>query len=60
MDKCRDTFLDHFARLGVFNKVLCLAGPPVDEEDGAKSRDEKVCVYLIFVRLLICSEINLL
>ena len=46
MDKCRDTFLDHFARLGVFNKVLCLAGPPVDEEDGAKSRDDKVCVHL--------------
>ncbi len=45
MDKCRETFLDRFARLGVFNKVLCLAGPPMSEEDGAKSRDEKVRVH---------------
>lgn len=27
MNKAQDIFLDHFARLGVFSKVLQLAGP---------------------------------
>lgn len=31
MSKSRDTFLDHFARLGVFSKVLSLAGPQQEE-----------------------------
>lgn len=28
MVKAQDTFLDHFARLGIFSKVQALAGPP--------------------------------
>ncbi len=40
MTKCQDVFLDHFARLGIFNKVLSLAGPP-DEDLGAKAIEEK-------------------
>ena len=42
MVKCQELFLDHFARLGVFSKVLSLAGPPPEEEDGAKAKDDKV------------------
>ena len=33
-------FLDNFARLGLFGKVLSLAGPPEDE--GAVGNNEKV------------------
>ena len=54
MQKSPDTFLDHFARLGVFNMVHSLAGPPPedeDEEDGddARINDKKVsrCVVLV-------------
>ena len=46
MTKSPQVFLDHFARLGVFNKVLGLAGPPPEEEEenGARGRaDDKVC-----------------
>lgn len=39
--KARDIFLDHFARLGVFSKVLTLAGPP-EIEDEVKNQDEGV------------------
>lgn len=33
MNKLRETFLDNFARLGIFNMVYALAGPPTDEEE---------------------------
>jgi hypothetical protein len=53
MQKSPDTFLDHFARLGVFNMVHSLAGPPQDEdedeEDGGEDtriNDKKVRVVL--------------
>ncbi|GAB6021555.1 hypothetical protein CHUAL_004153 [Chamberlinius hualienensis] len=36
MVKTKDVFLDHFARLGVFSKVLSLAGPPEVEDDYKK------------------------
>jgi len=41
--KAQDIFLDHFARLGVFSKVLQLAGPPepvqtVSKEDPVVSK----------------------
>ncbi|KAG5887757.1 E3 ubiquitin-protein ligase Ufd4 [Gonioctena quinquepunctata] len=32
MGKSQDVFLDHFARLGIFTKVLALAGPPEAQE----------------------------
>lgn len=32
MIKAQDIFLDHFARLGVFSKVLALAGPQDAQE----------------------------
>ncbi|XP_074030515.1 ubiquitin fusion-degradation 4-like isoform X2 [Leptinotarsa decemlineata] len=32
MAKSQDLFLDHFARLGIFTKVLALAGPPETQE----------------------------
>ena len=44
MQKNPDTFLDHFARLGVFNMVNSLAGPPPEdeeEEDGDDRISEK-------------------
>ena len=45
MQKSPDLFLDHFARLGVFNKVLQLAGPEEEEEEeeaaaAAKSKEQ--------------------
>ena len=32
MSKGQELFLDHFARLGVFNMVHSMAGPPPDDE----------------------------
>lgn len=42
MERCPDVYLDHFARLGVFNKVLAIAGPPLEEEEGATAKEDKV------------------
>ena len=33
MSKSAPTFLDHFARLGIYNKVLLLAKPTTEEDD---------------------------
>ena len=41
MNKDGDLFLEHFARLGVFNKVLTLAGPS-EEDTGCRGKEEKV------------------
>ena len=41
MLKSRDSFLDYFAQLGIFRKVLNLCGPQSDdEEDKVTSRHE--------------------
>ncbi|OWF47209.1 E3 ubiquitin-protein ligase HECTD1 [Mizuhopecten yessoensis] len=40
MSKNQDTFLEHFARLGLFGRVLSLAGP-MDEEEGATAKEDK-------------------
>ncbi|XP_067136429.1 E3 ubiquitin-protein ligase HECTD1 isoform X3 [Centruroides vittatus] len=40
MTKGSDIFLEHFARLGVFSKVLALAGPPETEDEKLKYKDE--------------------
>jgi len=32
MQKCPDGFLDYFAQLGIFNKVMNLCGPMSDDE----------------------------
>ncbi len=42
MDKCQDIFLEYFARLGVFGKVLSLAGPPSPGETVAVNEDTPV------------------
>lgn len=42
MLKCQDIFLEHFARLGLFSRVVALAGPLTQEEDCAKAKDDKV------------------
>ncbi|BFZ12481.1 hypothetical protein BsWGS_15521 [Bradybaena similaris] len=41
MLKCQEVFLEHFARLGLFSRVLTLAGPQSNEEESSKSKDEK-------------------
>ncbi|RUS87649.1 hypothetical protein EGW08_004572 [Elysia chlorotica] len=41
MLKCQETFLEHFARLGLFSRVHQLAGPLPQEEGGAKPKGEK-------------------
>lgn len=41
MVKAADMFLEHFARLGVFHKVLALAGPPEDHTL-TKPKEDKV------------------
>ena len=39
MNKAREIFQDHFARLGIYNKVLLLAKlNTVEEEDDAKDK----------------------
>ncbi|PNF13829.1 hypothetical protein B7P43_G12448, partial [Cryptotermes secundus] len=40
MTKAQDIFLDHFARLGVFSKVLQLAGPQDSQESQSNKKDE--------------------
>lgn len=40
MNKGGSLFLDHFARLGLFGKVLNLSGP-LDEDEGACAKDDK-------------------
>jgi hypothetical protein len=42
MTKAQDIFLDHFARLGVFSKVLQLAGPQDAQELQSNKKDENV------------------
>lgn len=42
MTKAQDIFLDHFARLGVFSKVLQLAGPQDTQESQSNKKDENV------------------
>ncbi|XP_064621516.1 E3 ubiquitin-protein ligase HECTD1-like isoform X2 [Lineus longissimus] len=39
-NKDSDLFLEHFARLGVFNKVFTLAGPS-EEDSGCRGKEEK-------------------
>ncbi|XP_050406417.1 E3 ubiquitin-protein ligase HECTD1 isoform X3 [Patella vulgata] len=41
MIKGQNIFLEHFARLGLYGRVLSLAGPVIDEEEGAKAKEEK-------------------
>jgi len=50
LNKCQDTFLDHFARLGVFCKVQQLIGPDSNSEvDNAQQIDSKnVCIKKLF------------
>lgn len=40
MTKAQDIFLDHFARLGVFSKVLQLAGPQDTQESQSNKKDD--------------------
>lgn len=44
MNKAQDIFLDHFARLGVFSKVIQLAGPqdpaPLPPTDNTIKKEE--------------------
>jgi len=42
MKKGRELFLDHFARLGLFGKVLSLAGP--QEEEATQTVMDKVII----------------
>lgn len=51
MLKCQEVFLEHFARLGLFSRVLTLAGPQSNEEEGSKSKDEKVRNVQLFVNI---------
>lgn len=46
--KCQDTFLDHFARLGVFCKVQQLLGPDNNpEKDSTQQIDSRqVCILV--------------
>ncbi|XP_052768700.1 E3 ubiquitin-protein ligase HECTD1-like isoform X1 [Mya arenaria] len=41
MKKGGELFLDHFARLGLFGKVLSLAGPEMEEETGMGTEKEE-------------------
>ncbi|GFV25349.1 e3 ubiquitin-protein ligase HECTD1 [Trichonephila clavipes] len=40
MLKGKDIYLDHFARLGVFTKVLALAGPSDSDDENKKIKDD--------------------
>ena len=46
MTKAQDIFLDHFARLGVFSKVLQLAGPQDTQEAQSNKKEENVSYNL--------------
>lgn len=67
MNKGGALFLDHFARLGLFGKVLSLAGP-LEDNEGASSKDDKVWNCLVaeasekysdqFLRLFLSSFVE--
>ena len=42
MEKAQDAFLDHFARLGVFAKVLALVGPREGQDSIVSAIKEEV------------------
>lgn len=42
MEKAQDAFLDHFARLGVFSKVLALVGPRDGQDSVVSAAKEEV------------------
>lgn len=46
MTKAQDIFLDHFARLGVFSKVLQLAGPQDTQESQSNKKDDNVSLHM--------------
>ena len=46
MTKAQDIFLDHFARLGVFSKVLQLAGPQDTQESQSNKKDDNVSLHV--------------
>jgi hypothetical protein len=46
MTKAQDIFLDHFARLGVFSKVLQLAGPQDTQESQSNKKDDNVSHHM--------------
>ena len=52
MLKCQETFLEHFARLGLFSRVHQLAGPLPQEESGAKPKGEKGKVINFALRIV--------
>lgn len=49
MLKGREIYLDHFARLGVFTKVLALAGPTDSDEENKKIEDGVCIAYSFFL-----------
>ena len=60
--KQKDIFLDHFARLGIFHKVLQLVGeepqsPKSDAEDenDKLSSEEKVRCSFVFIHIVRCN-----
>lgn len=66
MLKAREIYLDHFARLGVFTKVLALAGPGDSDDETKKIKEDGVIkiVYLfilfsqiLFYLLLFCYSL---
>lgn len=47
MEKAQDAFLDHFARLGVFSKVLALVGPRESQDPIVTAvKGEVNCLFL--------------
>jgi len=48
MLKSRDSFLDYFAQLGIFRKVLNLCGPQSDDEEDKVSGvwDHENCLWV--------------
>ena len=51
MLKSRDSFLDYFAQLGIFRKVLNLCGPQSDDEE-----DKVCCADVRSVRGIVCCS----
>ena len=54
MLKSRDSFLDYFAQLGIFRKVLNLCGPQSDDEE-EKVNCECCRHYVLLVSLSVIS-----
>ena len=54
MVKSSNSFLDYFAQLGIFKKVLGLCGPPSDDEDDKVNE----CSMHIFTAPLCCVVAN--